>query len=75
MKNVIAQQGIDYRAYSEDSKKVVFGSVKYAQLIKAMIDTAILDADGNLVLSTEKRIKDVAAVAGGQKAGLDTTAA
>ena len=74
LKNVIAQQGVDYGAYTPDSKKVVFGSVKFAQLLKTMIDTAILDAEGNLVLSTEKRIKDVAAVANGQKAGLDKPA-
>jgi len=75
LKNVIEKQGVDYRTYSDDSKKVVFGSVKFAQLIKAMIDTAILDVDGNLVVSTDKRIKDVGAVANGQKASLDSPVA
>ena len=67
--------GVDYRTFSNESKEVVFRSVKFAQLLKAMIDTAILDQDGNLVLATEKRIKDVAAVASGQKASLDTPSA
>lgn len=53
----------------------MFASVKFAQLIKAMIDTAILDKDGNLVLATKKRIDDVAAVASGQKANLDAPTA
>jgi hypothetical protein len=71
LRNVLEHHGVDYRALSNEDKNVVFVSVKYAQLLKAMIDTAILDADGNLVLSTEKRIKDIAAVSNGQKSGLD----
>ncbi|ASV39750.1 hypothetical protein CI807_27260 [Pseudomonas sp. NS1(2017)] len=75
LKKVIEQEGVDYRTFSKESKEVVFASVKFAQLIKAMIDTAILDKDGNLVLATKKRIDDVAAVASGQKASLDAPAA
>lgn len=72
LKKVIENNDVDYRNFSNESKEVVFRSVKFAQLLKAMIDTAILDQDGNLVLATEKRIKDVASVASGQKASLDT---
>lgn len=75
LKKVIENNGVDYRTFSDESKEVVFRSVKFAQLLKAMIDTAILDQDGNLVLATEKRIQDVAAVASGQKAGLDAPSA
>lgn len=75
LKKVIENNGVDYRTFSDESKEVVFRSVKFAQLLKAMIDTAILDQDGNLVLATEKRIQDVAAVANGQKAGLDAPSA
>ncbi|WP_282396620.1 hypothetical protein [Pseudomonas sp. PS01298] len=75
LKKVIEQEGVDYRSFSKESKEAVFASVKFAQLIKAMIDTAILDKDGNLVLSTKKRIQDVAAVASGQKPSLDTPVA
>lgn len=75
LKKVIEQEGVDYRAFSNEAKEAVFTSVKFAQLIKAMIDTPILDKDGNLVLATKKRIEDVAAVASGQKANLDTPTA
>lgn len=75
LKKVIEQEGVDYRSFSTESKEAVFASVKFAQLIKAMIDTAILDKDGNLVLATKKRIQDVAAVASGQKPSLDIPAA
>jgi hypothetical protein len=71
LKKVLDNDGVDFRTYPDDSKNVVFRSVKFAQLLKAMIDTAILDQDGNLVLSTEKRLQDVAAVANGQKTQLD----
>lgn len=75
LKDVIENHGEDYRAFPDESKEVVFRSVKFAQLIKAMIDTAILDEDGNLVLATEKRVQDIAAVANGRKAGLDAPTA
>ncbi len=67
LKKLLEAQGDDFRGYPEESKVVVFRSVKFAQLLKAMIDTPILDQDGNLVLSTEKRLHDVAAVASGKK--------
>lgn len=75
LKKVLESDGVDFRSYSDESKNVVFRSVKFAQLLKAMIDTPILDQDGNLVLSTEKRVQDVAAVANGQKASLDSVSA
>ena len=75
LKKVIEDHGVDYRTYSEESKQVVFRSVKFAQLLKAMIDTPILDEDGNLVLATNKRVNDIAAVANGQKLSLDAPSA
>ena len=59
LQNVIKNYGEDYRSYSQESREVVFRSVKFAQLIKAMVDTPLLDKDGNLVLSTEKRVREV----------------
>lgn len=61
MKIVIEEQGVNFDAFSAEDKQTVFSSVKFAQLLKAMIDTAILDQDGNLVLSTQKRIEDIIA--------------
>lgn len=62
LKNVINTQGGDYNNFSEQGRDVVVKSVKYAQLLKAMIDTPILDDDGNLVLSTEKKLHEIQAL-------------
>lgn len=63
LEKVIQNEGEDYRAFSHDSREAVLRTVKFAQLIKAMIDTPILDADGQLVLSTEKRLQELAGAA------------
>jgi hypothetical protein len=52
LKKTIDQNGEDFQSYPEENKATVFMAVKFAQLLKAMIDTPILDEDGNLVLST-----------------------
>lgn len=56
---VIETHGEDFSQFDESSREVVFKTVKYAQLIKAMLDTPILDTDGNLVLSTQKRMDEI----------------
>lgn len=56
---IITKEGSNYQAFTSSSKKAVLESVKFAQLIKAMIDTPILDKDGSLVLSTQKRIEKI----------------
>ncbi len=58
LKKMLDAEGENYQALSSESREVVFRSVKFAQIIKAMIDTPILDKDGNLVLSTEKRLQE-----------------
>lgn len=60
---VIDSHGENFQLFPADAREVVMRSVKFAQLLKAMIDTPILDKDGNLVLSTEKRIADIAPLA------------
>jgi hypothetical protein len=62
LKGVIDSYGEDYATFSPEAKEVVFRSVKFAQLLKAMIDTPILDEEGNLILSTGKRVEEVAAL-------------
>lgn len=74
LSNVIGAHGEDYQALSPDSRETVFRSVKLAQLLKAMIDTPILDQDGNLVLATEKRLRDIDSVANGRQVSTDGTA-
>ncbi|ATA18935.1 hypothetical protein EDC48_10234 [Gibbsiella quercinecans] len=75
MKNALESYGENFRDFPQECKEVVFMSVKYAQLLKAMIDTPILDQEGNLVLSTERRIIDISAVAEGKKDKLDDVVA
>lgn len=71
LKKVLETHGEDFRNFSEEAKDVVFRSVKLAQLLKAMIDTPILDEEGNLVLSTEKRVQDISAIASGEAVTLE----
>lgn len=59
LKLVIEQEGADFQQLTEASQAVVFRAVKCAQLIKAMIDTPILDEKGNLVLATKKRVQEI----------------
>lgn len=73
LRKTLKDEGDNYRDFSNEGKQIVFRSVKLAQLLKAMIDTAILDQDGNLILATEKRVRDIAAVANGQKPSLDVS--
>ncbi len=54
LKAVIDTEGENYPTFSTESRETVFRSVKFVQLLKAMIDTPILDQDGKLVLSTER---------------------
>lgn len=70
LKKVIESNGEDFSNYTDESKGTVLRSVKFVQLLKAMIDTPILAEDGNLVLSTEKRIHDFDAVVSGKKEAL-----
>lgn len=59
LKGVIETHGENYQVFSTESRETVFRSVKFAQLLKAMIDTPILDIDGNLVLATEKKVREI----------------
>lgn len=61
LEQVISNEGENFGAFSSESRETVFRTVKFAQLIKAMIDTPILDDAGRLVLSTRKRVEDIAA--------------
>lgn len=61
LKKIIESDGVDYKYYLPEQKQTVLHSVKFAQLLKAMIDTAILDQDGALVQTTEPRLKEISA--------------
>jgi len=51
LNTVIQNYGIDYSNYSEEARNAVFVAVKYAQVIKKVIDTPILNTDGALSVS------------------------
>ncbi|MDD2729035.1 hypothetical protein [Malikia sp.] len=59
---VIETYGNDYRTFNQASQETVHRAVKFAQLAKAMIDTPILDKNGNMILATQKRIEELQAV-------------
>jgi hypothetical protein len=64
LKQVIERDGEEFSHYSGESKEVVFRSVKFAQLLKALFDTPILNEDGELVSPTAKRIEGIALAEG-----------
>lgn len=48
MCNIIDTSGEDYNRYSVDQKKAIYACVQLALTIKAIIDTTLLNADGEL---------------------------
>lgn len=59
LNNIVDIRGNNYKNFSNHDRELVMRTVKLAQLIKAMIDTPILDKQGGLVLSTEKRLQEI----------------
>lgn len=59
---VIATQGDDYSQYHEAAKLCVMKNVKIMQLIKVMLDIAILDKDGNILNDVDSNIFKVKTV-------------
>lgn len=56
LEKVIEHSGTDFRSFSPEEKDVVFRAVKTAQLVKAIVDTPILDKDGNLLGDTQSNL-------------------
>lgn len=54
--NVIDEQGINYAEYNDDAKMIVMKNVKIIQVIKAFLDTPILDEQGNLLGDAESNL-------------------
>lgn len=59
MNDVIAKSGTDFSQFTDEEKDTVFRAVKYAQLVKVMVDTPILDENGGLVPSAETQARDI----------------
>lgn len=57
MASIIQNRGTDFMNYSDDEKKVVAEGMAMAGAIKSILDTPILDDDGNLTQESEKMIE------------------
>lgn len=60
LEEVIDNKGVDYSAFNEEERAITFTAVKYAQLIKLLIDTPILDEAGNLLPSAKEKAEGIA---------------
>lgn len=60
IEKIIAEKGTDFSQFSDAEKASVFKAVKFAQLLKALIDTAIIDKEGNILADTEANIQNIA---------------
>ena len=56
---LIQKDGVDYSQYSTEGKEVVAKGVKTIQLLKALIDVSILDAEGNILGDAESNISSL----------------
>lgn len=56
LKDTITEQGTDYRQYDSESKLIVMKNFKIVQIIKAVLDTPILDEEGNLLGDAENNL-------------------
>lgn len=57
MSEIISNKGTDYRAFSSAEKKVVAEAMAMAGAIKAILDTPILDDEGNLTQESDKIVE------------------
>lgn len=57
MQQIIRESGTDYRTFSMDEKKTIAEAMAIAGAIKAILDTPILDEDGNLTKESERIIE------------------
>lgn len=60
LEKVISSTGTDYSKYNKQEKEIVFKSVKFAQLVQAMINTPIMDENGSLILTSKERFEEIA---------------
>ena len=56
---ILKTHGTDFQGYSANDKATVMQGVKFAQLIKAMIDTNLLSEDGALLEESERKFGEV----------------
>ena len=56
MRQIILYRGTDYRNFSDNERKVIAQAVTLAGAIKSILDTPILDKDGNLTPESDRII-------------------
>ena len=59
MEDVIANEGDDYRQYSEDSKKTIASCASVAVSVKTVLDTPLLTDDGLLTEKSEETASSI----------------
>lgn len=59
LERIISENGTDFSKYDNKTKAVVFRGVKYAQLVKAVIDTPILNSNGELLQDASHNIAGI----------------
>lgn len=59
MQDIVENEGVDYRAYTLESKKAIAAAASTACTIKAVLDTPILTTEGELTEVSEKVTKEI----------------
>ena len=59
MQDIVENEGVDYRAYTLESKKAIAAAASTACTIKAVLDTPILTTEGELTEASEKVTKEI----------------
>ncbi len=59
LETIILQYGTEYSQFSNEDKNTVFKSMKYAQLLKAIIDCPVLDENGGANTETETMLTEL----------------
>ena len=54
---LLEASGADYSHYTEDEKTLVFAAVKFAQVLKMIINLPLLNEDGELITESVERIQ------------------
>lgn len=54
---LLEASGSDYHHYTEDEKTLVFAAVKFAQVLKMIIDLPLLNEDGELITESVEKIQ------------------
>ena len=59
MQDIVENEGLDYRAYTLESKKAIAAAASTACTIKAVLDTPILTPEGELTEASENVTKEI----------------